>query len=77
MPACKGGRVVRALTSHQSDLGLNPSVEAIYELSLLLVILSLALQGFSQVLWFSFLLRNQRFQIPIQFRTHRDISTSS
>ena len=74
MPACKGGRVVRALTSHPRDLGLNPSVEAcIYELSLKMV-LSLALQGF---FWFSFLLRNQHFQIPIQFRTHRDISTSS
>ena len=74
MPECKGSTVVRALTSHQCDLGLNPSVEAcIYELSLLLI-LSLALQGF---FWFSFLLRNQHFQIPIQFRTHRDISTSS
>ena len=74
MHAYKGGKVVRALTSHQRDLGLNPSVEAIYELSLLLV-LSLALRGFFQVLWFSFLLRNQYFQIPIQFRTQRDIST--
>ena len=61
-------------TSHQCDLGLNPIVEAIYGLSLLLV---LPLRGFLQELWFSFLRRNQHFQIPIQFKTHRDISTSS
>ena len=33
-----GGIVVRALTSHQCGLGSNPVVEAIYGLSLLLVL---------------------------------------
>ena len=42
----KGGAVVRALASHQSGPGSNPSVNAICELSLLLV-LSLAPRGFS------------------------------
>ena len=38
--------MVRALTSHQYGLGLNPGVDAICGLSLLLV-LSLAQRGFS------------------------------
>ena len=42
----KDGAVVRALTSHQSDPGSNPGVDAICGLSLLLV-LSFAPRGFS------------------------------
>ena len=42
----KGGAVVRALASHQCGPGSNPGVDAICELSLLLV-LSLAPRGFS------------------------------
>ena len=42
----KGGAVVRALASHQCDPGSNPGVEAIFGLSLLLV-LHLAPRGFS------------------------------
>ena len=42
----KGGAVVRALAPHQCDPGLNPGVDAICGLSLLLV-LSLATRGFS------------------------------
>ena len=42
----KGGVVARALASHQRGLGSNPAIDAICGLSLLLV-LSLALRGFS------------------------------
>ena len=42
----KGGAVVRALAPHQCGPGLNPGVDAICGLSLLLV-LSLATRGFS------------------------------
>ena len=42
----KGGALVRALTSHQCGLGLNPGIDAIHGLSLLLVV-SLAPRGFS------------------------------
>ena len=42
----KSGEVVRALASHQCGPGLNPGVQAIYGLSLLLA-LSLAPRGFS------------------------------
>ena len=42
----KGGEVVRALASHQFDLGSNPGVDVICGLSLLLV-LSFAPRGFS------------------------------
>ena len=42
----KSGAVVRALASHQFDLGSNPGVDAICGLSLLLV-LSFAPRGFS------------------------------
>ena len=52
----KGGAVVRALTSHQCGPGLNPGVDAICGLSLLLV-LSLASRVFLRVLWFSPLLK--------------------
>ena len=41
----KGGAVVRGLSSHQSGLGSNPGVDAIFGLSLLLV-LSFAPRGF-------------------------------
>ena len=42
----KGGVLVRALASHQCDLGSNPGVDAIFGLSLLLF-LSFAPRGFS------------------------------
>ena len=42
----KGGAVVRAVASHQCGPGSNPGIDAICELSLLLV-LSLAPRGFS------------------------------
>ena len=42
----KGGKVVRALASHQCGSGSNPGVDAICGLSLLLVV-SLAPRGFS------------------------------
>ena len=42
----EGGAVVRALASHQCGLGSNPGFDATFGLSLLLV-LSLALRGFS------------------------------
>ena len=58
---------VRAFASHQSDPGSNPSIDAICGLSLLLV-LSLAPRGFLRVLWFSPLLKNQHFKIPIRPR---------
>ena len=54
----KGGAVVRALTSHQSDPGSNPSVDAWFS--------PLLQEVFLWVLRFSFLLKNQHFQIPIQ-----------
>ena len=60
----KGGAVVRALASHQCGPGSNPSVDAIFELRLLLV-LSFAPRGFSPGIPFSPLLKNQYFQIPI------------
>ena len=72
----KGGAVVRALAFHQCGPGLNPGVEAICGLSLLLV-LSFAPRGFLRVLRFSPLLKNQHFQIPIRSGTHGHVSTSS
>ena len=57
---------VRALASHQCGPGSNPCVDAICGLSLLLV-LSLALRGFTRVLRFSPLLKNQHFQLKFQF----------
>ena len=65
MGSKKGDAVVRALASHQFDLGSNPGVDAICGLGLLLV-LSFALIGFLRVLLFFPLLQNQCFQIPIR-----------
>ena len=67
MGSKKGDAVVRALASHQFDLGSNPGVDAICALGLLLV-LSFAPIGFLRVLLFFPLLQNQRFQIPIRLR---------
>ena len=64
----KGGAVVRALASHQCGLGLNPGIDTICGLSLLLV-LSFAPTGFLPALRFSPLLKNQHFQIPIRSGT--------
>ena len=61
----KGGIVVRALASHQCGPGLNPGVNTICGLSLLLV-LSLALKGFS----LGTLLQNQHSQISIRSGMH-------
>ena len=60
----RDGAVVRALVSHQCGPGSNPGVDAIWGLSLFLV-LSFAPRGFPLVLRFSPLHKNQRFQIPI------------
>ena len=49
----KGGAVVRAQATHLCGQGLNPSVDAIYGLSLSLV-LSFASRSFSRVFWFFF-----------------------
>ena len=59
----------RAFASHQCGPGSKPSVNPIRELSLLLV-LCLLREVFLQVLWFSPLLKNQHFQIPIRSGTH-------
>ena len=58
---------MRALASHQCGPGLNPGVEAICGLSLLLV-LYLAPRGFSPVLRFSRTLKNNssKFQIDLE-----------
>ena len=74
----KGGAVVRALTSHQSDPGSNPGVDAICGLSLLLV-LSFAPRGFSgysafpfssktSIFKFQFNSNSNSIPIPIQFQ---------
>ena len=55
------GTVVTALTSHQCGLGLIPGPGVICGLSS-----SLLREVFLWVLWFSPLLKNQHFQIPIQ-----------
>ena len=57
--------MVRALASHQCGSGLIPGLNAICGLSLLLVLFS-AREVFLWVLWFSPLLKNQHFQIPIR-----------
>ena len=54
--------VVRSLLSRQCDPGANPGVDAICELSLLLV-LSFAPRGFSP----DTTVKNQHFKISIQF----------
>ena len=61
---CKGGTVVRALASHQCGSGSNPSVDAICSW-----FSPLLQEAFLRVLWFSHLLKNQHFRIPI--RTER------
>ena len=61
----KDGAVIRALTSHQCGLGSNPGVDTICGLSLLFA-LSLLREVYLRVLWFSLLLKNEHFQIPIQ-----------
>ena len=71
-----GGEVVRALDSDQCGPGLYPSVDTTRGLSLLLVV-SLALWGFSPALRFSPLLKNQHFQTPIRSGTNGHVSTSS
>ena len=68
--------MVRALTSHQCGPGLNPGVDAICGLSLLLV-LSLAPRGFSPGTPVFPSPYNQHFQIPIRSGTHGRVSTSS
>ena len=62
---CRDGAVVRALASHQCGPGSIPRLSVICGLSLLLVLVS-ALRVFPRVLWFSPLLKNQLFQIPIR-----------
>ena len=62
----KGGAVVRALASHQCGLGSNPGVDAICGSNLLLV-LSLALRGFSLwVLRFPLSSKTNISKFPIQ-----------
>ena len=68
--------MVRALASLQCGPGSNPGVDAKRGLSLLLV-LSLAPRGFSRVLRFFPLLKNQHFQIPIRSGTQGYVSMSS
>ena len=67
---------MRALTFHPFGPGLNPGIDAIFGLSLLLV-LSFAPRGFSPGSPVSPLLKHQHFQIPVRSRTHRHIATSS
>ena len=68
--------MVRALASLQCGPGSNPGVNVICGLSLLLV-LSPAPRGFSRVLRFFPLLKNQHFQISIRSGTLGHISMSS
>ena len=67
---------MRALASHQCGPGSNPGVDAICGLSLLLV-LSLALRGFSPGTPVFPSMKNQHFQIPGRAGTHGNVSTSS
>ena len=73
----KGGVVVRVLASHQCGPSLNPGVDVICGLSLLLVLTTLLWEVFLRVLQFSPLLKNQHFQIPIQSGMQGHVSTSS
>lgn len=57
----KAGAVVRSLASSLFGLGVNPGIDAIYGLSLLLV-LSLALRAFLLVLHFSSLFKSNTFK---------------
>ena len=69
--------MVRALAFLLCGPGLKPGVNAIYGLTLL-VVLSFALRGFSPgTLVFSSKKKNQHFQIPIRSGTHGHVSTSS
>ena len=52
--------------------GSNPGINTIWGLGLFLV-LSLAMRGFSWVLRFFLLLKNQHFQIPVRRRMHGHI----
>ena len=67
---CKGGAVVRALTSHQSDPGSNPGVDAICGLSLLLV-LSFAPRGFSGYSAFPFSSKTSIFKFQFNQKSGR------
>ena len=73
----KGGAVVRALIFHQCGLGLNPGIDAILCGLSLLLVFSVAWEGFIQALQFSPLLLNQHFQIPIKSGVHGHVSMSS
>ena len=73
----KGGVVVRVLASHQCGPSLNPGVNIICELSLLLVLTTLLWEVFLRALRFSPLLKNQPVQIPIQSGMQRHVPTSS
>ena len=64
----KGGAVVRAPASHQCDPGSNPGVDAIWRLSLLLVLSLAAPRGFLRALRFSPFLETQHFLFPIRPR---------
>ena len=64
MQGWKGDAVVRALAFHQGDPDSNPSISNICGLSLLLV-LSLAVRGFSLGTLVSPVLKNQHFQITL------------
>ena len=66
----KGGAVVRALTSHQSDPGSNPGVDAICGLSLLLV-LSFAPRGFSGYSAFPFSSKTSIFKFQFNQKSGR------
>ena len=61
----RDGAVVRALTSHQCGPGLNPGVDAICGLSLLLVLVP-GLRVFFRFLQFFSPHKNQHFKIPIR-----------
>ena len=54
---------MRTLASHQCGPGSNPGVDAVCELSLFSPLLR---EVFLRVLWFSPLLKNQHFQIPVR-----------
>ena len=67
----KGGAVVRATASQQYDLGSSPGIDAIYGLSLLLV-LSFAPRGFSPSTPVFFLSSK-----PNTFKFHFDLERTS
>ena len=63
---------------HQCGPGLNPRIDTIHGLNLLLVLsLAWVREAFLQVFRFSPLLKNQHFQMQIWSATHRHISKSS